>query len=85
MPILVDGSVLRTGRNHSKRVVWCKFGGSSHEMILAFFVAGAGLCAAFEVWKWQGQGIVRLRGVTEVTFRGRRSTDSWQVQGIGRL
>ena len=23
--ILVDGSVLRTGRNHSKRVVWCKF------------------------------------------------------------
>ena len=22
---LVDGSVLRTGRNHSKRVVWCKF------------------------------------------------------------
>ena len=25
MPILVDGSVLRTGRNHSKRVVWCKF------------------------------------------------------------
>ena len=25
MAILVDGSVLRTGRNHSKRVVWCKF------------------------------------------------------------
>ena len=25
MPILVDGSVLRTGQNHSKRVVWCKF------------------------------------------------------------
>ena len=25
MPIFVDGSVLRTGRNHSKRVVWCKF------------------------------------------------------------
>ena len=25
LPILVDGSVLRTGRNHSKRVVWCKF------------------------------------------------------------
>ena len=24
MPILVDGSMLRTGRNHSKRVVWCK-------------------------------------------------------------
>ena len=23
--IRVDGSVLRTGRNHSKRVVWCKF------------------------------------------------------------
>ena len=25
MVILVDGSVFRTGRNHSKRVVWCKF------------------------------------------------------------
>ena len=25
MAILVDGSVLRMGRNHSKRVVWCKF------------------------------------------------------------
>ena len=25
MAILVDGSVLRTFRNHSKRVVWCKF------------------------------------------------------------
>ena len=25
MVILVDGSVLTTGRNHSKRVVWCKF------------------------------------------------------------
>ena len=25
MAILVDGSVLRTGRNHSKRVVRCKF------------------------------------------------------------
>ena len=23
--ILDSGSVLRTGRNHSKRVVWCKF------------------------------------------------------------
>ena len=23
--ILVDGSVLRACRNHSKRVVWCKF------------------------------------------------------------
>ena len=44
---------------------------------------------------WQAQGIVRLRGVTEVTCRGRRSTlcaldmwtrkDSWQAQGIGRL
>ena len=43
----------------------------------------------------QAQGIVRLRGVTEVTFRDRRSTlcaldvwtrkDSWQAQGIGRL
>ena len=25
MAILVDGSVLRTGRSHSKLVVWCKF------------------------------------------------------------
>ena len=25
MAILVDGSVLRTSRNHSKRVGWCKF------------------------------------------------------------
>ena len=25
-------------------------------------------------FSWQAQGIVRLRGVTEVTFRGRRST-----------
>ena len=40
------------------------------------------------------EGMVRLRGVTEVTFRGRRSTlcaldmwmekDSWQAQGIVR-
>ena len=33
------------------------------------------LCA-LDVWtredSWQAQGIVRLRGVTEVTFRGRR-------------
>ena len=67
-------------------------------MILSLFVAGAVLCAAFEVevrFSWQAQGIVRLRGVTEVTFRGRHSTlcaldvwprkDSWQAQGIGRL
>ena len=25
-------------------------------------------------FSWQGQGIVRMRGVTEVTVRGRRST-----------
>ena len=25
-------------------------------------------------FSWQAQGIVRLRGVREVTFRGRRST-----------
>ena len=25
MAILVDGSVVRTGRNHSKCMVWCKF------------------------------------------------------------
>ena len=45
-------------------------------------------------FSWQAQEIVRLRGVTEVTFRGRRSTlcaldvwmrkDSWQAQGIVR-
>ena len=51
MPILVDGSVLRMGRNHSKRVVWCKFGLSSHEMTWLLFAAGTGLCAGFEVWK----------------------------------
>ena len=44
---------------------------------------------------WQAQGIVRLRGVMEVTFRGRRSTLCaldvwirkilWQAQGIVRL
>ena len=41
---------------------------------------------------WQAQGIVMLRGVTELTCRGRHSTlrtldvwtrkDSWQAQGI---
>ena len=45
-------------------------------------------------FSWQAQGIVRLRGVREVTFRGRRSTlcirrvdgeKSWQAQGIVRL
>ena len=46
-------------------------------------------------FSWQAQGTVRLRCVTEVTFRGRHSTlcalgvwtrkDSWQAQGIGRL
>ena len=46
-------------------------------------------------FSWQAQGSVRLRGVTEVTFHGRRSTlratdmgtrkDSWQAQGIVRL
>ena len=61
-------------------------------MILSLFVAGAGVEVRFS---WHAQGIVRLRGVTEVTFRGRRSTlcaldvwtrkDSWQAQGIGRL
>ena len=56
LAILVDRSVLRTGRNHSKRVVWCKFGCSSHEMILSLFVAGAGLCAGFEGWKCDSRG-----------------------------
>ena len=43
-------------------------------------MAGAGLCASFEAWKCdsrgrrRAQGIVRLGGVTKVTFRGRRST-----------
>ena len=46
-------------------------------------------------FSWQAQEIVRLRGVMEVTFRGRRSTlcaldvcirkVSWQVQGVVRL
>ena len=46
-------------------------------------------------FSWPAQGIVRLRGVTEVRFRGRRSTlraldvwtrkGSWQAQGIVRL
>ena len=44
---------------------------------------------------WQAQGIVRLRGVAEVTLRGRRGAlcalevwtrkSSWQVQGIVKL
>ena len=63
-------------------------------MILSLFVAGAGLRAGFEAWKCDSRG-VRLQGVREVTFRGRRSTlcaldvwmgkDSWQAQGILRL
>ena len=36
-------------------------------MILPLFAAGAVLCAGFEVWKWQAQGIVRLQGVVEVS------------------
>ena len=46
-------------------------------------------------FSWQAQGIVRLRGVAEVTFRGRGRTlcvsdvwtrkCSWQAQGIVRL
>ena len=38
-------------------------------------MAGAVLCAGFEVWKCDFRGRRRVaRGVTEVTFRGRRST-----------
>ena len=67
-------------------------------MILSLFVASAGLRAGFEAWKCNSRGRrreSRLRGVREVTFRGRRSTlcaldvwmgkDSWQAQGIVRL
>ena len=61
----------------------------SREMILSLFVAGA---EGVEVqFSWQAQGLVRLRGVTQVTFRGRRSPlcaldvrtrrDSWRAQG----
>ena len=102
MTILVDGSVLRTGRNHSKCVVWCKFCWNSHEILLYDIVTVRGrrrtLCGFWGVevrFSWQAQGIVRLRGVTEVIFRGRGSAlcaldvwprkDSWQVQGIVRL
>ena len=44
--------------------------------MLSLFVAGAVFFAGFEVevqFSWQGQEIVRLGGVAEVTFRGRRS------------
>ena len=89
MAILVDGSVLSTGRNHSKRVVWCTFCWSSHEMILSLFVAGAVLCAGFEMWKFHFRGRrreSRLRGVTEITFRGRRSTlFALDVCGRGKM
>ena len=94
MVILVGGSVLRMGRNHSKRVAWCKICGSLlHDMILSLFVRGfSGVEVRFS---WQAQGIVRLLGVAEVAFRGRRSTlcmldvwtrkFSWQAQEIVRL
>ena len=38
--------------------VWCgaNFCVSSHEMILSLFVAGAVLCADFEVWKCDFRG-----------------------------
>ena len=46
----------------------------------------------FRIFSWQAQGLVRLQGVAEVTFRGRRSTlcvldvwtckFSWQVAGV---
>ena len=43
----------------------------SWEMILSLFVAGA---EGVEVrFSWPAQGLVRLRGVTQVTFRGRQS------------
>ena len=52
MAILVDGSVLRTGRNHSKRVCGANF----VEAHMRLFVAGAGLCAGFEAWKCDSRG-----------------------------
>ena len=33
-------------------------------------------------FSWQAQGIVRLRGVTEVTFRGRRSSYFVRVRRV---
>ena len=66
---------------HMRR--YCHFSWQAQDFVRALRRGSAILVA---------QGIVRLRGVTEVTFRGRRSTlaaldvwtrkDSWQAQGI---
>ena len=48
-------------------------------MILSFFVAGPGLCAAFEVWKCDSRG--RIREVA----RCDGGDISWQVQYFVRV
>ena len=86
MVILADGSVLRTCRSRSKChcVVWRKVCCSSHDMILSLCVAGAGLCAGFEVW--YGSAIfVAGAGNREVALDVWRRKVSWQAQKIVRL
>ena len=45
MAILVEVIVVGKYRNHSERVVWCKFCSRREDVMLSLFVAGAVFCA----------------------------------------
>ena len=53
-------------------------------MTLLLFVAGAGLCAGFEVWKWDFRGVVAGAGNREVAMCDGGDI-SWQAQYFVRV